>query len=147
MKKKSASRSAFFNLRVLISFGFCLIGLALALLGSGLYPSRSAQAQVPAQPPVQAVYRGLAPVVHFDVSPPLRDIKIISPGAGRMRDNEDRDIVPRGFRFGVEPDPVAQSTLGQIEIPPPIVSFDGPPNLCGGCAPPDPNGEAGPNHI
>jgi hypothetical protein len=150
MKKKSASRSAFFNPRVLISFSFCLIGAVLTLLGFGFYPGRSveAQDQAPGQPPaVPAIYRGVSPVVKFDVSPPLRDIKPIDPGIVHLRENEDQDIVPRSFRFGFEPDPVVQSTLGQIEIPPPIVSFDGPPNLCGGCAPPDPNGEVGPNHI
>ena len=150
MKKKPVSRSAFFNPRVLISFAFCLIGIVLALLGFGLYPSRSARAQAPAQTlqlPIYAQYRGLSPVVHFDISPALRDIKGIPPGPGQLRENEDRDIVPRVFRFGFEPDPVVQSTVGLIEIPPPIVSFDGPPNLCGGCAPPDPNGDVGPNHI
>ena len=146
MKKKPVSRSAFFNPRVLISFGFCLIGTILALLGFGLYPSRSARAQAPVQAPVQAIYRGLSPVVHFDISPALRDIKGIPPGPGQLRENEDRDIVPGAFRFGFEPDPVVQSTLGGMEIPPPIVSFDGPSNLSG-VSPPDPNGEVGPNHV
>ena len=31
MKKKPASKSAFFNQRVLIGFSFCLLGLVLAL--------------------------------------------------------------------------------------------------------------------
>ena len=145
MKKKSISRSAFFNSRVLIGFGFCLIGVVLALLGSGLYSRGSALAQAPAQVPAE--YRGLAPVVKFDVSPALRDITPIAPtGPCTLRENEDRDIVPRAFRFGFDPDPVVQSSVGLIEIPPPIVTFDGPPNLCG-CAPPDPNGAVGPNHI
>src|SRR5438874_8368079 len=146
MKKKSASRSAFFNPSVLTSFGFCLIGVVLALFGFGLYPSRSALAQTQAPVQVPAEYRGLSPVVHFDVSPALRDIKPIPPGPGALRENEDRDIVPRSFRFGFEPDPVVQSTLGGSEIPSPIVSFDGPTNSSG-VAPPDPNGEVGPNHI
>ena len=54
--------------------------------------------------------------------------------------------MPRNFRFAFEPDPVVQSTLGGIEIPPPIISFDGQPNNFGG-APPDPNGDVGPNHV
>src|SRR5215510_5096110 len=42
MKKKSTSRSAFFNPRVLIGLGVVLAGVFLALLGSGVF---SAQAQ------------------------------------------------------------------------------------------------------
>ena len=38
MKKKSASKSAFFNPRVLIGLAFCVIGLVLALLAFALYP-------------------------------------------------------------------------------------------------------------
>ena len=148
MKKEHHSRSGFFNPRVLISFSFCLIGVVLALLGFGLYPSRSAQAQAPVQPEHRGIYQGLSPVVYFDISPPLRDIVPGPPLPVRLRENEDQDIVPRNFRFAFEPDPVVQSKLGNgMEIPPPLVSFDGPPNLCGGCAPPDPNGDVGPNHV
>ena len=143
MKKKSASQSAFFNSRVLIGVLLCFVGVTLAFLA---FRNASAQGNSPQQAPIQAQYRGLSPVVHFDISPPLRDITPIPPGPCTLRENEDRDIVPRNFYFGFEPDPVVQSTLGQIEIPPPLISFDGPPNLCG-CAPPDPNGEVGPNHV
>src|SRR5467141_895529 len=61
MKKKSASQSAFFNLRVLIASVFCLAGVFLALLGFGTFSAitaGSAQAQqkhkiidVPGLPP------------------------------------------------------------------------------------------------
>jgi len=44
MKKKSASRSAFFNVRVLIGLLVVLLGVFLALAGSGSF---SALAQVP----------------------------------------------------------------------------------------------------
>src|SRR5207253_9020560 len=49
MKKKSSSKSAFFNPRFLIGFIFCLAGVFLALLGFGLYPGGSALAQGPTQ--------------------------------------------------------------------------------------------------
>src|SRR5262245_43854845 len=48
MKKKSASRSAFFNLRVLIGFFVVLVAVFLALAGLGTFSaitSSSAQAQ------------------------------------------------------------------------------------------------------
>jgi hypothetical protein len=37
MKKKSTSKSAFFNLRVLIASILCLFGVFVALLGSGVF--------------------------------------------------------------------------------------------------------------
>src|SRR6266498_2899199 len=43
MKKKSASQSAFFNLRVLIGLCIVLVGVVLALLGSGVLSSATAQ--------------------------------------------------------------------------------------------------------
>ena len=45
MKKKPASKSAFFNPRVLIGLAFCSIGLVLALLAFGLYPGGKAFAR------------------------------------------------------------------------------------------------------
>ncbi len=45
MKKKSASRSAFFNPRFLISFAFCAIGVFLTLLAFALYPGATALAR------------------------------------------------------------------------------------------------------
>src|SRR5207247_403073 len=43
MKKKSTSRSAFFNPRVLIGLGVVLAGVFLALLGSGVFSSQAQQ--------------------------------------------------------------------------------------------------------
>lgn len=117
----------------------------------------NASAQGKARPPVvSAQYKGLLPVVHFDVSPPLREMKIIPPGPGQLRENEDRDIVPRQQRYVFEADPVVQATLsgkapgaeipGGTEIAGPIVTFNAQPNAAG-VAPPDPNGSVGPNHI
>src|SRR5437016_892483 len=144
MKTKPRSQSAFFTRRALIGVLLCLGGVALASLAL----RNNASAQGTTQPsPVSAIYRGLSPVVHFDISPPLRDITPIPPGPGQLRENEDQDIVPRNFYFGLEPDPVVQSKVGNgMEIPPPLISFDGPPNTFG-VAPPDPNGEVGPSHV
>jgi hypothetical protein len=148
MKKKHHSRSGFFNPRVLISFGFCVIAAFLALFALGLYPSQTAQAQAPQQVQQQGIYRGISPVVHFDVSPPLREMTLAAePGPESKRENEEQGPIP--LARGVDKDPVVQSKLlgGVIDIQPPIVSFDGPPNLCGGCAPPDPNGDVGPTAV
>ena len=45
MKKKPASKSAFFNPRVLIGFALCLTGLFIALLAFALYPGGNAFAR------------------------------------------------------------------------------------------------------
>src|SRR5439155_17682518 len=45
MKKQPASKSAFFNPRLLIGLAFCSIGLLLALLAFALYPGGHALAQ------------------------------------------------------------------------------------------------------
>ncbi len=63
------------------------------------------------------MYRGLAPVVKFDVSPPLRDMQIIPPGPGKLRENEDREIMPFKVRFAPEWDPVVQSKVGGKDFP------------------------------
>src|SRR5436190_18445878 len=149
MKKKHHTRSGFFSPRLLISFGFCLVAAFLAFLAFGLYPNQTAQAQSQVQPqqPQQAIYRGISPVVHFDISPNLRDMTPAEPQLESRRENEDQGPIP--LARGVDSDPVVQSKLlgGIIDIQPPIATFDGPPNLCGGCAPPDPNGDVGPAHV
>jgi hypothetical protein len=158
MKKKSASQSAFFNLRVLIGLFIVLAGVFLALVGSGAFSNLFAQPRNPSrqpgqqQPVVRAQYRGVLPVVKFDVSPPLRDMPMIV-GPGKLRENEDREIMPpAGPLAPVVPDPVVQSVIGGkdmsggSEISPPIITFNAQPNLAG-VVPPDPNGTVGPNHV
>ena len=149
MKKKSVNRSAFFNLRALLGLMLCIAGVALAFFAfSKALAQQGSRGSASGKEPSSrlAQYRGVAPVVRFDVSPPLRNIKPIPPGPGQLRENEDRDIVPR--RKGVvKPDPVVQSTIGrEPAVPGPVVSFDGQSNLSA-VAPPDPNGAVGPNHV
>src|SRR6266481_4297868 len=48
MKKKSTSQSAFFNLRVLVAVVLCLVGVFVALLGSGAFAARTTPAAKPA---------------------------------------------------------------------------------------------------
>ena len=62
MKKKPASKSAFFNPRVLISFAFCAIGVLLALLAFALYPGGNALARQN-QSAVPALAQDSAPVL------------------------------------------------------------------------------------
>ena len=147
MKKKFASQSAFFKLRVLVAVLLSFAAITLVLFAFG---KASAQPKPPAQNPqplVRAQYRGVLPVVKFDISPPLRSITPLTANECTLREDEDRDILAHLAPLGPGvPDPVVQRVLGRIGIPAPIISFDGNSNLCF-CSPPDPNGAVGPNHV
>src|SRR6267154_3371675 len=143
MKKKSSSQSAFFKLRLLLGVLLCFTGVTIVLLGQRTPASQSTNSH----PIIQAQFRGVLPVVKFDISPPLRDMKPLPAKSCTLRENEDREILAHLAPLGpVVPDPVVQRVLGKIGIPTPIISFDGNSNLCG-CSPPDPNGAVGPNHV
>ena len=90
----------------------------------------------------------MLPVVKFDISPPLRDMKPLPWKAMHAaRERGPRYHAAARQPLGpVVPDPVVQRVLGKIGIPAPIITFDGNSNLCG-CSPPDPNGAVGPNHV
>src|SRR5262245_3334939 len=146
MKKKSTSKSAFFKLRVLVAVLLCFFAITLVLFAFGKAWAQSRPPAQNPQPVIRALYRGVLPVVKFDVSPPLRSIKPLSP-KGEMRENEEQGPIPLKAVGQIKRDPVVQRVMGQIRIPGPIVSFDGPGNRCGGCAPPDPNGAVGPGDV
>ena len=75
--------------------------------------------------------------IHFDVSKPLRDVKIIPPGE-RSRSWKDNVILNK-FNFKEEfkkpsefqgPDPVLQEGQGTMQSPKAIIqNFEGAPNL------------------
>src|SRR5438874_10967756 len=89
MKKKSTSKSAFFNLRVLIASVLCLAGVFVALFGSGAFaqtkgtrapqqpgPSNGNQAAPGTQTP--DVFRMVGPV---RLDKDLRDLPWVAPKA------------------------------------------------------------------
>ena len=143
MKKKSASQSAFFKLRLLIAVLFCFGAITLVLFAQPRTPSGQSGNS---QPIVRAQYRGVMPVVKFDISPPMRSMKPLLVKECTKSENEEEGPIPLGPVGPVVRDTAVQRVLGKIGIPVPIVSFDGNSNLCG-CAPPDPNGAVGPNHV
>jgi len=137
----------------LVIRGTLLALLSILGLGLAVFSVRQALAQDQSSgtPAVKGIYRGVLPVVKHDVSPPLRSMKIIPPGPGKLRENEDEDIIPARIRFAPEWDPVVQGSLGRgrsdgTEIGGPIVTFNGQTNSSG-VVPPDPNGAVGPNHV
>ncbi len=122
---------------------------AVSLAWSGGGPVAAADSTVASSP--KAIYRGLLPVVKFDLSPPLWSLRPDLPEAA-PEEFEWPDDLPTGLEGSLgrqEADSVVQdwfSALTGVEIPGPTASFDGPSNPTG-ATPPDPNGDVGPNHV
>lgn len=119
----------------------------LGLVSLAVIAGSSALAQ---NGPPPSEYRGVSTAVRSDVSPPLRDIPPVPYVPGSKAENEERDCDLAGPLGPMEPfDPVAQFRIADqaTAMPATIVSFNGFANSCGGCAPPDPCGDVGPNHY
>src|SRR5947209_16011323 len=109
MKKKSASQSAFFNLRVLIGLCIVLVGVVLALLGSGVLSSATAQSVIQAMTRGKIITSSNDPLVPvgFDCS------KIHELGIDKQENFRAGAImIACGEMPGVAPS--ATSTLGPI---------------------------------
>jgi hypothetical protein len=147
MKKKSASKSAFFNPRFLVGLVLGSLGLLLALLAYTAYPGASLLAQKPSQqwqPRWQVIASS-----HNDVSAPLREMASWNlPLSGGEHEGPENPKIPFNHAGRDRPDPVIQSKLLSpltTNIPGPILNFDGvlfAGNNCG-CYPPDTNGYVG----
>jgi hypothetical protein len=147
MKKKSTSKSAFFNPRSLIGLVLCALGLLLGLLAYTAYPGASLLAQQPSQqwqPRWQVIHSS-----HNDVSAPLREMASWNlPLSGGEHEGPENPRIPINHTGADRPDPVVQSKFLNrltVNIPGPILNFDGigfPNNNCG-CYPPDTNGYVG----
>ncbi len=129
-----------------------LTALGLLIMGSLLFGLQAAQASPAAQTKEESdgttsIYRGLSPVVKFDVSPPLRDI---APVEISIPKGYEFPELPSGLEGPLGPqdiDPVVQTSIdGPQAIPTPSISFNGPPNVYN-VSPPDPVGDVGPNHY
>jgi hypothetical protein len=84
--------------------------------------------------------------VKHDTSPPLRDLPI-QPVKPRTEEIEKQP--PTNLNSSPIEDPVVQRFFGALAMPTPIITFDGVPedlSTCS-CAPPDTNGDVGPNHY
>src|SRR6266496_2143824 len=166
MKRKSTSQSAFFNLRILIAAVFCLVGVAVALFATGAFSSAFAQARGTNnnQSPVNQDAPGTqSPEVIRMVGPvrldqDLRDLPFIPPKA----EFEERVLTryPHGTAqpgtvtgYGVSGLAKVQELLKSLSRPtpamPPPLTFDGTNRVQSGCncAPPDTDGDVGPNHY
>src|SRR6184192_101347 len=144
--RRRLGEGGFFKLRVLVAVLLCFSAITLVLFAFGKASAQPRPSAQNPQPLIRAQYRGVMPVVKFDISPPLRSMKPLLPKECTLREDEERGPIPLGPVGPVLPDKAVQRVLGKIGIPGPIISFDGNSNLCG-CSPPDPNGAVGPNHV
>ncbi|HEX3624141.1 MAG TPA: hypothetical protein VH280_01820, partial [Verrucomicrobiae bacterium] len=164
MKKKSTSKSAFFNLRVLIAAVLCLAGIFVALLGIGAFSNLFAQTKGTNQS--GAATRQDAPGTQ---TPNV--VRMVGP----VRLDQDLRTLPyipneteEGPRLTRHPFPLSggpessrtsafpqfQALLGKVltptpNMPVPLLTFDGTDRVGSGCncRPPDTIGDVGPNHY
>jgi hypothetical protein len=143
MKKRSASRDAYFTLRVLTGFTLGSLGVCLALLALS----------VNSNPPAQAASNGNGfTTIHpdyADISKPIREYPgwptLDRSGSHTEGPENPKILLPHQDRD----DAVVQrkSVLGMLapNIPQPILNFDGVPDVSSfcGCEPPDTNGAVG----
>ncbi|OYT14005.1 MAG: hypothetical protein B6I19_02120, partial [Bacteroidetes bacterium 4572_114] len=90
---------------------------------------------------------------YFDITPPLRDMELIEPGVRKREWKENVIKNHFGFKEDVKsipppkgPDPVLQEKNGNKSSRDIGANFDGVHNLSG-VAPPDTDGDVGPNHY
>src|SRR5882762_8875003 len=114
MKKKSTSKSAFFNPRFFVGLVLCSLGLLLGLLAYTAYPGASLLAQKPGQQITQQWQPRWVVVAssHNDVSPPLRELAALPvlPSNGEHEGPKNPKI-PINHIGADRPDPVVQRKL------------------------------------
>ncbi|CAN5341281.1 hypothetical protein BH10ACI3_BH10ACI3_24230 [soil metagenome] len=135
----------FLTLSVVLSLG--AFGIIAWQVGA---QNRSTVPAPPTTPQVEGrgEFRGASTAERFDVSPPLRSMKIILSTKERDRDEfEERENENAGPLGPQTPDGALQQSYDAPQaIPTPITSFNANTNTAG-VAPPDPVGDVGPNHY
>src|SRR5437667_2413916 len=165
MKKKSTSKSAFFNLRVLIASMLCLFGVFVALVASGAFSNLFAQTKGTKQAGGAAPQDGPGtqrPDVVQMVGPVRLDQDLRSlPYIPQKPREEERRLTryvplntgqtsaPSGY--GISGLKYVQALLKNLwrpapTMPGPLFTFEGIGDTCG-CQPSDNNGDVGPNHY
>jgi len=156
MKKKSTSQSAFFNLRILTASVFCLLGIAVAMFAQG---NRTKQAQTNRSSGAQDAPGTQRPDVVQMVGPvrldqDLRNLPYVPP----KEEFEERVLTRYPHGTGAPPlaapsSPWLQKLIKGLwrptpTMPGPLLTFEGESaaEACA-CAPPDSDGDVGPNHY
>ena len=153
MKTKSTSKSAFFNLRVLIASVFCVTGVFLALSAARLYSAPVKTQPTANSPGAPKVVRMVGPV---STNTALRNLPYHPETGSEEGPRLTRYPFPLSGAHGKSEAslPHVQSLLRQVlpptpNMPPPELVFAGtdrPGSGCN-CRPPDTNGDVGPNHY
>src|SRR5215472_7236340 len=144
MKKKSTSKSAFFNLRILTPSAFCLLGIAVALFAQGRSTKQTQQtgrsSGTQDAPGTQRpdVVQMVGPVLQTQ---DLRKLPYI-PSRGEQEDDGPRTPYPHP-NMGPPPptsptSPLVQRLLKGLfrpnpPMPPPIITFEGMNLTQSGC--------------
>src|SRR5437588_2360805 len=165
MKKKLNPRSAFFNPRFTIALVLCLTGVFVALVGVGAFSNVFAQAkgaknnrsaaQDPPGTQTPDVVQLVGPV---KLNQDLRNLPYVAP----KEEFEERVLTryPHGTGqtgasagYGISGLAKVQQLVKNLwrpapNMPPPLLTFEGgdAAQFCG-CAPPDSDGDVGPNHY
>src|SRR5438105_3744165 len=165
MKKKLNPRSAFFNPRFTIALVLCLTGVFVALVGVGAFSNVFAQAkgaknnrsaaQDPPGTQTPDVVQLVGPV---KLNQDLRNLPYVAP----KEEFEERVLTryPHGTGqtgasagYGISGFAKVQQLIKNLErpvpnMPPPLLTFEGlgAAQACA-CAPPDTDGDVGPNHY
>src|SRR5215471_6104522 len=154
MKKKSTSKSAFFNFRVLIGLFVLLAGVFLALLSFGFFSSAKAQSRKAGNDhaDVVAVAQAFTPVVakSFD-----GDVRTLRPVPAKQDDRDwEENLVYPPLPIGPANRIARAVTIPAAPMPTPIQNFEAVARLDTGTGgqlgtgfPPDTNGEVGLNHY
>src|SRR6478752_2940428 len=158
MKKKSTSKPSFFNLRILTASALCLLGIAVALFAQGNRTKPVQQTNHTQDAPgtqTPEVTQMVGPVL---MTQDLRKLPYVP-----AREELDEQVLtryPHGTaQVGAQPDSrvsgfaYVQQLLKNMwrptpTIPAPILTFEGgaAAQFCA-CAPPDSDGDVGPNHY
>ena len=159
MKKKSTSKSAFFNLRVLIASVLCLFGIAVALFAQGRgakqtqQASRSSNAQDAPSTQKPDVVQMIGPVRQ---NQDLRNLPYIRTEG--ESDEEPLTRYPHPNTGAPPPGAPSSPWLQRLvkglfrptpSMPSPLITFEGMNLTQSGCScqPPDSDGDVGPNHY
>src|SRR5205814_7599096 len=88
--RRSLSEGGFFKLRVLVGVLLAFAAITVVLFALGKASAQPRTAPGISQPTISAQYRGVMPVVKFDISPPLRKMKPQTWKECTKDENEDR---------------------------------------------------------
>jgi hypothetical protein len=157
MKKKSTSKSAFFNLRILTASVLCLLGIAVALFAQGNHTKPVQQNNQSNRPPdapgtqTPDVVQMVGPV---RLDQDLRKLPYVAP----KKEFEERRLMryphngtdltnaPSGSGASYVQNLLKNMWRPTPTMPGPLFTFEGNPDTCG-CQPSDSEGDVGTNHY